>query len=282
MTTPDPRLHAYRPDIADVRLRDRVDSARFVEGRRLQVMQPIIAVHKTPARDSIQLTQALLGETLMCFEVREGWAFVQLDADHYVGYVSSNALTASIQVTTHRVAVPSTLRYPAPDLKSQPVSFIPMNASVSVEADEGRFSRLQDGHYIWSGHLRSLGTHAPDYVAVAEQFLQAPYYWGGKSIWGLDCSGLVQVALDASGIASQRDSDMQEQTLGTSLPVEQLGDLRRGDLVFWNGHVGILTDSQTLLHANGHHMLVVKEPLDDAIKRIANSYGRVTAIKRLQ
>ena len=278
----DPRLHAFREDIADARLRDRVNSARYVEGQRLQVMQPIASVRKSPADDAMQVTQALLGETLLSFEEREGWAFVQLDADGYVGYVSAKALTASIQMPTHRVSVPSTLRYSAPNLKSQPASFIPMNASVVVDSADGRFSRLHDGHYVWSDHISPLGMRAADFVAVAEQFLQVPYYWGGKSVWGLDCSGLVQIALGASGVESQRDSDMQEQTLGVHLPVDQLGNLRRGDLVFWNGHVGILTDSQTLLHANGHHMLVVKEPLDEAIKRIASSYGQVTAIKRLQ
>jgi cell wall-associated NlpC family hydrolase len=281
MTKLDPRLHAYRPDVADLRLRSRVEASRYVVGQRLQVVDPIISVHKLPRPDAIQLTQALLGETVLRFDEQGGWAFVQLEADGYVGYVSSSALSDAMVEPTHIVAVPSTPRYTVPNLKSQPVTFIPMNAVVEVTAQEGNFSRLSDGYYVWSRHLRPKHRHADDYVAVAEQFTNTPYYWGGKSVWGVDCSGLVQLALQACGVAVGRDSDMQEQTLGDTLPIADLERLRRGDLVFWRGHVGIMTDGRTLLHANGHHMLVAAEPLLDAVKRIASSYGQVTSIKRL-
>ena len=128
---------------------------------------------------------------------------------------------------------------------------------------------------------RRSDAYADDFVGVAERFRHVPYYWGGKSVQGLDCSGLVQLALEACGIACPRDSDMQEQGLGTALQINDLDGLRRGDLVFWNGHVGIMTDSSTLLHANGHHMMVVAEPLREAVDRIAGQHGQITSLKRL-
>lgn len=282
MSKLDPRLNAYRPDVADARLAGQVVAERFVEGSRMQVIEPVIPVHKAPRFDAMQISQALLGETVRVFAEQEGWAFVQLETDGYVGYVSGNALSHMIMLPTHRVAVPSTPLYTAPDLKSQPVQFAYLNSAVTVKADDGKYSRLSDGRFVWSGHLKPIGEHAADFVAVAEQFIHVPYYWGGKSVQGLDCSGLVQLSLEAAGKPVLRDSDMQERSLGVVIDAADLGNLRRGDLVFWSGHVGIMTDARTLLHANGHHMLTVKEPIGEAVDRIARSYGHITSIKRLQ
>ena len=247
-----------------------------------QVIEPVIPVLKQPRSDAMQVTQALLGETVLCFGEQEGWAFVQLAADGYVGYVPANALSAAITAPTHRVAVPSTLRYTTPNLKSQPVSVLPLHAAVTVTGESGAYAQLHDGHFVWAKHLRPVDEAATDFVAVASQFLHVPYYWGGKTVQGLDCSGLVQIALQACGIPALRDSDMQEQSLGVALPLDAINDLRRGDLVFWSGHVGIMLDRETLLHANGHYMQVVAEPLAEAVQRIAGVYGTVTSLRRLQ
>jgi cell wall-associated NlpC family hydrolase len=146
------------------------------------------------------------------------------------------------------------------------------------------FSRLADGSFVPARHIAELGRNMPDFVAVAERFLGVPYLWGGKTRLGLDCSGLVQVALDAAGLGCPRDSDMQQAELGRPVPVlDNLDGLERGDLVFWKGHVGIMTDAFLLLHANAHHMGVAIEPLRAAVDRIARSGGGpVTAIKRLE
>jgi cell wall-associated NlpC family hydrolase len=277
----DARLNAFRPDLADARLEGRIAAERFVQGQLMQVIEPLVSVRKAPRFDAMQLTQALLGETVLVFADEEGWAWCQLERDGYVGYVAGNALSKRIAVPTHRVAVPSTFLYPAPDLKTQPAISATMNARVTVTGDSGEFLRLSNGHFAFSHHLKAIGDAEPDFVAVAEMFRHVPYYWGGKSVQGLDCSGLVQLSLEACGKSVLRDSDMQESGLGMVLPVDDLNGLVRGDLVFWDGHVGIMTNAETLLHANGHHMMVVQEPLLDAVKRIANAYGQITSLRRL-
>jgi cell wall-associated NlpC family hydrolase len=281
MNSLDPRLNAYRPDVADAALRGRVGAERFVEPRVMQVAEPLLPLHKAPRFDAVQLTQALMGETVKLFHEEEGWAFVQLVTDGYVGYVNGNALTPRILASTHRVAVPATFLYPEPNLKTQPAVQVTLNAGLRVMAAEGDFSQTADGRFVFTAHLKPADSFASDFVAVAEMFRHVPYYWGGKSVQGLDCSGLVQLALEACGISALRDTDMQEATLGEKLMLNDLETLQRGDLVFWKGHVGIMTDPETLLHANGHHMMVVAEPLKEAVERIAARHGQMTSIRRL-
>jgi len=281
MSDLDRRLHAYRADLADRRLKGRVEAERFVEGTPAQCRIPLASLRKAPRFDAPQLTEVLMGERLHVFADEEGWSFVQLARDNYVGYVASEALGAPVVAATHRVVVPSTFIYPAPSIKTQPAEWLPMLAEVTVAAEEGKFAKTADGRFIWLAHLAPVAKVAGDYVAIAESFLEVSYYWGGKTQRGLDCSGLVQVALQAAGIAAPRDSDMQEQQLGRNLMVNDLDGLARGDLVFWDGHVGIMTGPATLLHANGHHMQVVKEPLREAETRIKATGSEITHIKRL-
>lgn len=281
MTTLDPRLHAIRPDLADEALKGRAEAERFVAPRLMQVVEPVVTVHKAPRFDAMQLTQALHGETVKLFAEEEGWAWVQLLRDGYVGYVNRNALSPHIAEATHRVAVPMTFMYPEASLKAQPALPLTLNAEVRVTAGNGAYSQLSNGRFVFTAHLKPLHEHEQDFVAVAEMFRHVPYYWGGKTVQGLDCSGLVQLSLEACGVPALRDSDMQEASLGEQLMINDLDSLRRGDLVFWSGHVGIMTDAATLLHANGHHMMVVAEPLKQAVARIAARYGQITSIRRL-
>ncbi|WP_395685505.1 C40 family peptidase [Aestuariivirga sp.] len=282
MTALDPRLHAIRPDLADAALAGSITAPRFAEPRLAQLVSSVVPVCKAPRFDAMQLTQALLGETVKVFDEQEGWAWVQLLRDGYVGYVNANALSSRLTEVTHHVDVPSTFIYPEPSLKTQPAVPVTLNAGVTVSGQRGAFSQLSDGRYIFSAHLRPTGTAQEDFVTVAGLFRHVPYYWGGKSVYGLDCSGLVQLSLEASGRKAPRDSDMQEAALGRPVAVEGLNGLQRGDLVFWQGHVGIMTDAVMLLHANGHHMMVVEEPLALAAARIGQQYGPVTSVRRLQ
>jgi cell wall-associated NlpC family hydrolase len=216
----------------------------------------------------------------MVYDESEGWAWVQLDRDSYVGYMPAAALGAPSE-PTHRVAALRTHSYPGPSIKLTPRMALSLGARLTIVACEGDFAVSADGLHVWLRHLAETGWREPDYVAVAERFLETPYLWGGRTSAGIDCSGLVQTALAAAGAASPRDSDMQEAALGKPIAIDE--PRTRGDLVFWKGHVGIMRDSVTLLHANGWHMKVVSEPLAEARDRIAaNGGGNVTSLRRLR
>jgi len=268
MTETDKRLHA--PGVNH-------DAAMVME-----VTTPFVSLQREPSSSSMQITQALFGERIKVFDVQSDWLWCQLQRDSYVGYILKSSASEVLSNPSHRVAVPSTFMYPKADIKSQPVLALPMNAQVEAVAADGKFTQISNGKFVYSAHLKQAEEFEIDFVAIAEKFLNVPYYWGGKTIFGLDCSGLVQSSLQACGIAVLRDTDLQEKQLGRNLMVNDLAGLQRGDLVFWKGHVGIMTDDKTLLHANGHHMLTVKEPLADAVDRIALTGSQVTSVKRLE
>ncbi len=279
----DRRITPFRPDLADERLRGQVEAERFSMGALRRVTAPVAPVRRHPAPDAALDTEALMGERVRVYDEHEGFAWGQLEADGYVGYLPSSALGGPDAEPTHKVGALRTFLYPGPNLKLPPEGFLSLGTQVTVTAVEGDYARLATGGYVFAAHLEALGAVRPDFVAVAESLLGTPYLWGGKTTLGLDCSGLVQTALAAAGIQAPRDSDMQERELGE--PVEVTPDLvglRRGDLVFWNGHVGIMLDETRLLHANGHSMMVSVEPLAVAEERIrTKSYGPITSIKRL-
>lgn len=279
----DRRITPFRPDLAASFLKDKVAAARYCEGRLFRVGAPSAPLRRAPQTDAPLDTEALAGQSVTVYDVADGWAWGQLKSDGYVGYLPLAMLAEHAPAPTHRVASLRSYLYPGPSIKLPPAGLISLGAEVAVTREEGPFAVLADGNLIWAAHLAPLGQYEPDFVAVAERFLHTPYLWGGKTSLGLDCSGLTQLALAAAGHLAPRDSDMLEASLGAPLPdIEDLSGLRRGDLVFWKGHVGIMTDSRTLLHANGHHMLVVAEPLEVARARIqAKSYGAITSIRRL-
>jgi cell wall-associated NlpC family hydrolase len=283
----DRRLHAYRPDLAAAHLRGRVEAACYVAGVERRVTVGTAALRRAPSPDAPMDTQLLFGEAFTVYEARDGWAWGQSGADGYVGYVAAALLGPPVAAPTHRVAVPASFLYPRPDIKASPRDILPMNAKVAVAAEEGRFAELATGGFVWGGHLGAQDRvadqdRAVDFVAVAEQFLHAPYLWGGKTAAGIDCSGLVQMALGAVGLAAPRDSDLQEAALGVPLSAPfGLAALCRGDLLFWKGHVGIICDAARLLHANAHHMQVAMEPVGQALARIARAGGRLRMVRRL-
>ncbi len=282
----DRRRHAYRPDLADENLRGHVVAERYTVGAPARISRPVVSVHRAPSEDEMQISQALFGEEVLVFETANGWAWIQLLADQYVGYVRASALAYEVAPATHRVAAHGTYIYPKADLKSVPAIALPLNARLSVIDASGDYFALATGGYVYAPHAAPLGEMAYDFVSVAERFLHTPYLWGGKSPAGIDCSGLVQVALQACGFAAPRDSDMQEAELGVPLRINDLNGpldgLQRGDLVFWKGHVGIMCNETDLLHANGYHMMTVIEPLHVAAERIALKESPITVIKRLQ
>jgi len=281
MKTLDRRLTPARPDLAAASLRGIVEAARFVEGETREVSAPTAPLRPRPEAGCGLDTEALFGERLTLFDEADGFAWVQLAGDGYVGYLPSQALRVPGAAPTHRVRTLRTFLYPGPSMKLPTSSVLPMGAQVTVTALEGAFAVTPDG-CVWAAHLVALGDDAPDFVAVAEQFVGTPYLWGGKSSLGLDCSGLLQLALGMAGIAAPRDSDLQ-QAVGEAVGIQtDLSGLRRGDIVCWKGHVGMMTDADTLLHATGNSMLVVVEPLRTVVDRIAAVTGLpVAAIRRL-
>ena len=279
MVALDPRTNAFRPEIAARHLQGQVEAKRFVEGTRHQVIEPIAALRRTPSHEARLDTQALLGQSVTVYETTdEGWAWGQLENDGYVGWLSVNAIAPAGAAPTHKVAVPRTLAFPGADIKLPPVTALPMGALLTIARQDERFAITAQGWHVPLVHLAPIKARQPDYVAVAEQFLHTPYLWGGKTSLGLDCSGLVQVALQSAGVPCPRDSDMQELALGA---VSSLSQLRRGDLVFWKGHVAIARDGETLIHANAHAMMVAIEPVSDAVARIRAAGSEVTSVKRI-
>lgn len=280
---PDPRRHAWRTDLAAEALRDVVAAPRYAGGETRRVVAAAADLRHAPGADEPLDSQALHGETVRVYEVRDGWAWGQLEADRYVGYLPADALGAAGPAPTHRVRVLRTYVFAAPDIKRAPRMLLSMNAAVALAGEAAGFARLaDDGGFVFARHLAPTRARAADFVAVAEMFLGAPYLWGGRTSIGLDCSALVQLALQAAGFACPRDSDMQAAELGEEVagPFDP-AVLRRGDLLFWRGHVGLMRDETTLLHANAHHMMVASEPLPDALARLARAGLDVQAVRRM-
>jgi hypothetical protein len=282
VSTPDPRLTPARPDLAASHLRGQVTAARFVTGRPFEVVLAQAPLRRAPSPDAPLDTEALMGERVTVYEEsEEGWAWGQLDADGYVGYLPLEALAAPGAPPTHRVAALRGLIFPGPSIKLPPVAAPSLGATLAVLRTEDRFAVTPAGH-VPMVHLAPVDSIESDFVTVAERFLGVPYLWGGRTSLGLDCSGLVQVALKACGIAAPRDTDLMEPVLGLPVaPGANLTALQRGDLVFWKGHVAIVRDGTTLVHANAHHMAVVIEPIAEAIARITATGSTVTSIRRL-
>lgn len=285
MTTLDRRLHAYRSDLADARLRGLVDAPRFSEGVVNQVCVPVADIRRTPSPDAAVDTQAMYGERLRVLEDHEGWCWVQLQTDGYVGYVAHNALTSRIKEPTHVVSVPRTFLYPGPDMKFPVTGSLSMGSQLTVtgeaETRGTRYCVLSSGEAVIAAHVMAVEKPLSDPVAVAARLIDTPYLWGGRTAFGIDCSGLVQLAHAMCGNQLPRDSDMQRADVG-----ELIGEgadhqpLQRGDLVFWKGHVAMMEDDQLMLHASGHTMAVVREQLAEAVTRIGHLYGLPLAYRR--
>src|SRR5919197_6302558 len=215
----------------------------MAEGRRgveevYEVIDATAPLRQAPSPDAPLDTEALKGERVIVYETQEGWARGKLVADGYAGFLPASALGAPGAPLTHKVAALRTLVFPGPSIKLPPLEALPLGSRLAVARTEGVFAITAAGGYLPARHLVAIDEMETDFVAVAERFLGAPYLWGGKTSLGLDCSGLVQVALNAAGRPCPRDSDMQEAALGRPVaPAEDLSNLQRGDLVFWDGHV---------------------------------------------
>jgi cell wall-associated NlpC family hydrolase len=284
----DPRLNAFRSDIADVRLKGKVEAARFVEGASRRVVASSAPLKRTPRADASLESEVLRGELFAVFEdAAEGWSWGQLETDNYVGYVPTDALGAVAPEPTHRIAALRTFVYPGPDMKLPAEGALSFGSRIALDEEvvtRGTAYRRIVGGEGWIVATTAEPADTPsanDFVAVAERFLNTAYLWGGRTSLGLDCSSLVQLSLAAAGVCAPRDTDLQEKALGEIVEGGVSAPLHRGDLVFWRGHVGIMIDGEYMLHANGHHLATVIEPLADVSARIAGKTGEPTSVKRL-
>ena len=278
----DRRLTPWRADVAAKHLEGKVKAARFVDGRAMEVIAPQAPLRREPRPDAPLDTEALKGERVTVYDANaEGWAWGQLAGDNYVGWLPSGALAPPGSPPTHRVAALRTLVFTRPSIKLPPVEALPFGAALNIARIEDRLAITPSGGYVPAAHLAPIGDNERDFVAVAERFVGAPYLWGGKTALGLDCSGLVQIALSACGLPCPRDSDMQERALGSALDHKDLSfKLQRGDLIFWAGHVAIARDRDSLVHANAFHMAVVVEPVGEAIARIRSMGSEIASVRR--
>jgi cell wall-associated NlpC family hydrolase len=282
MTAFDARVTPARSDLAAKHLEGQVEAEQFIAGELREVVEAQAPLRRTRELDAPLDTEALRGERVTIYEEDgEGWCWGQLVADGYVGFLPQQALARPGPEPTHRVAALRTFVFPGPSIKLPPLMALSLGSRVAAARVDASFAFLARGGCVPVQHLAPADTHETDFVAVAERFVGVPYLWGGKTSLGIDCSGLVQVALNAAGIACPRDSDMQERALGVMLGTSGALAFQRGDLIFWKGHVAIVRDAEMLVHANAYHMAVAIEPIAEAVRRIAGTGSVVTSLRRL-
>lgn len=290
MSTLDRRLHAFRDDLADERLKDRVDAANYVAGTAFIVRTPTAPIHRAPDSASTMETEALMGETFTVFDQNDDWCWGQLQSDDYVGYMPASNLVSKDQAVSAnaRIVVQRSFIYPKAELRDPPLMQLSMSAQLQTtgtaetRGTQYQLVTLPDGieGAVIARHIQSLDKRDTDWVSFAEQFLYVPYLWGGRSSIGLDCSALVQIARQTAGKTALRDSDMQGK-MGRELELTaDFSGLQRGDLIFWPGHVAIMLDAINIVHSNGFHMATAIEPLAQAEARIAAHYGKISHAMR--
>ena len=262
-TEQDMRTTPARGDLAARSLKEQIKADKYCDGTEYQLVHGLTNLHSAPDDAAPTTSQLLYGEHFTVYDIKDGWAWGQASRDGYVGYCRADALSADLLPSTHHVTNLSSHIFPEPSAKSAPVGQIYMMSHVSVinEVPTKGFVELADGNWIFAPHISNIfGT---DPASEALKFLYAPYIWGGNSCAGIDCSGLIQLAFAATGIAVPRDSDQQAKTIGTVLADDEIP--QKGDVAFFPGHVGFMLDDMHLLHANMHHMRVSIDPLKEVI-----------------
>ncbi|MBM3518753.1 MAG: NlpC/P60 family protein [Alphaproteobacteria bacterium] len=281
---PDPRIHAYRQDVAAEALRGRVQAARFVPGSRRQVLSGIAPLRAAPRADAEQVSELLHGEILVVYDQTEiegtAWCWGQAERDGYVGYLPTAATSHDVWQPTHRVTTPRAHLRPEPNVKAPPLDTLCMNAPLAVIGTHDGYAELARGGWVAASCVGTPEAVAEDYVGTACRLLETPYLWGGRTALGVDCSGLVQTALASAGLAVPRDTDQQAAAIGIALAASDLASVRRGDIIYWRGHCALVVDQDTLIHANAHDMRVALAGLAATVERYRRDLALLVSVIR--
>lgn len=271
----DRRVHAYRADVADVALAGTLFAPHYAAPLIRGCRGGAAMMRNAPGDHAEAVSQLLEGEGFAILDIAGDWAWGYALHDHYVGYVRADRLGEPVRAT-HRVIAHDALIFSEASIKSRMTGTISFAAQVAGE-DQGAFLAIDRG-FVHHRHVTPIGQRAADPVCVAEEVSGMPYLWGGRGAGGIDCSGLVQVALAAAGVAAPRDTDQMRGQTGRALPDD--ARLRRGDIVFFPGHVGLMVDEDRLIHANAHWMAVTIEPLADVVARLIPHHDRPILARR--
>lgn len=287
----DPRLTPYNGRVAHVSLRGQVEADTFTHGDVRHIAQPVEELLDAKGNRQCEL---VWGEPFRVLEDTGGQVFGIAEQDGYVGWLDRGSAPWMSSEPTHWITAPRAMTLEQPDVTDGGAPLVlafgsrvtewPFEDPIAAErlADKGWMRIKSDApgpkaRFVRASQVHTMTEPLKDPAACAEAFLHTPYHWGGNTGFGIDCSGLVQRCLMACGIPCPRDSDMQAKAFAAADPQ----DLKRGDLVFWKGHVGMMLDGERLIHANAHHMAVAIEPLAGAIDRIgAKEFGAVTGYGR--
>jgi hypothetical protein len=284
----DPRITAHRGDLADIALAGKLFAPHYAAAMPMRCSAPKAMVRKQPGKDHEAISELLHGEDFQVLDIAGDWAWGYCGNDGYVGYVPVHALQHEKKTPepTHLIFARAALIFIEPDYKSGVMKRLPMGARIACGEPSECGNYLKSGKgYVHVRHVQPIGTKvvfdgSNGTAALAEQLIGAPYLWGGRSGDGLDCSGLIQMILMLTGITAPRDSDQQLAALGEDIAEDE--ELRRGDLVFFPNHVGLMVDKDRIIHATSHAMQVVIEPLSDTVARFAKISDKpVLARKRL-
>ncbi len=293
----DPRETPFNGRVAHVSLKGKVAAELFTEGELRHVFHKPVDIRDAPLGN--RLRQLNVGEAFCVLEEAENHAFGIRMLDGYVGWASTAFLSRKDVAYTHQILTQRAAFLSSADVKvtkPQNEHLLPFGALVEElrhpnpthqeKAKSAGWLVCKDHHgklvkearYVRLSNIAPIGQLMEDPAAAAQLFLHTPYLWGGNSAFGIDCSGLVQAALLACGLPCPGDSDQQETRAGETIPVD--APLQRNDLIFWKGHVAMMLDPDTIIHANAHHMAVAIEPLAVASARIEASGGGQVTLRR--
>ncbi len=244
----------------------------------IRICIPLCTVKESPDHNAKASSELLFGERIEILQLLGSWAKIRTIEDGYTGFVENTSYESTLINATHWVSNRATFIFESADIKSPVVNRLLFGSQVSLSMCniDSNFMCVENIGFIWAGHCQSANAKSSlSLIELAQNnYLDAPYLWGGRSSDGCDCSGLVQMLAKAKGISIPRDSGDQENALPLNVSYE---NRQSGNLVFWPGHVGILKTENLILHSTAHTLRCCVEPLASVIERA----GLPSSIKQI-